>query len=257
MYYFASDMHLGLDTDNSLSRKREKLLVQWLDDIAHDAEAIFLVGDIFDFWFEYRKVVPKGFTRLLGKLSELTDRGIRIHFFTGNHDMWVYDYLCSECGLIIHERPEIFELAGKTIFVGHGDNLYASRPPVLERLMHKIFRSAMARRIFSALIHPNGAIRFGQWWSGKSRKAKNLTHVFQGENEYLVKYAREYLKCVEVDYFIFGHLHCVENYDLGNGKKLILLGEWISNPTYATMDKEGNIAIKQYRKAISEMASEV
>lgn len=247
MYYFASDMHLGLDTRLGSSREREALLVQWLDSVSADARAIFLVGDVFDFWFEYRRVVPKGFTRLLGKFSELTDRGIKIHFFTGNHDMWAYDYLRDECGLIIHDKPEVFELDGKMVFIGHGDNMYANRPPVLERIMHKLFRSKVARRLFASLVHPNMALRFGHWWSGKSRKAKSLTHIFTGEKEYLVQYAREYLKCVNVDYFIFGHLHCVEDYDLGEGKRLILLGEWISNPTYAVIGEDGSIGLKHYK----------
>jgi UDP-2,3-diacylglucosamine hydrolase len=247
MYYFASDMHLGLDARQGATIEREKLLVRWLDEVSADAEAIFLVGDVFDFWFEYRKVIPKGFTRLLGKLSELTDRGVQIHFFTGNHDMWTYDYLGQECGLTVHLQPEIFEIGGKTVFVGHGDNMYTKRPPVLEHTMHRLFRSPVARRLFSALVHPNGAIGFGHWWSGKSRKARSLTHVFTGENEYLVRYAREYMKCVDVDYFVFGHLHCREDYDLGGGKRLIVLGEWLANPSYAVMDGSGNIELKDYK----------
>lgn len=246
MYYFASDMHLGLDSKHGSSREREKILIKWLDEASAEASAIFLVGDVFDFWFEYKRVVPKGFTRLLGKLSELTDRGVEIHFFVGNHDMWAYDYLRSECGLILHDKPEIFELAGKKVFIGHGDNLYPERPPVMERIMHKMFRSKFLRRVFATLVHPNAAMRFGHWWSAKSRKAKSLTHVFTGENEYLVKYARKYLNCIDVDYFVFGHLHSMVDYDLGEGKRLIVLGEWIANPSYGVMNMEGKIELKYY-----------
>lgn len=248
MYYFASDMHLGLNSEHSSSRDRERLLIRWLDEVSADASAIFLVGDVFDFWFEYRRVVPKGFTRFLGKLSELTDRGVEIHFFAGNHDMWSYDYLHSECGVILHDKPEVFELSGKKVFIGHGDNLYPTRPPFMERMMQKMFRSGFMRRAFAATVHPNSAIRFGQWWSGKSRKAKSLTHVFTGENEYLVKYAREYLKCVDIDFFVFGHLHSKVDYDLGGGKRLFVLGEWISDPTYATLDPSGDLELRHYGK---------
>lgn len=248
MYYFASDMHLGLDSGFGItSREREKLLVKWLDEVSADAQAIFLVGDVFDFWFEYKRVIPKGFSRLLGKLSELTDRGVSIHFFSGNHDMWAYDYLSSECGLTLHDKPEVFDLNGKKVFIGHGDNMYPDRPPVMERIMHKGFRSKFMRRVFAALVHPNAALKFGHWWSGKSRKSKSLTHVFTGEKEYLVKYAREYLKCVDVDYFVFGHLHSLVDYDLGGGKRLIVLGEWISEPSFARMDGEGRIELKYYK----------
>lgn len=247
MYYFASDMHLGLDSPYGSSREREELLVKWLDEVSADAKAIFLVGDVFDFWFEYKRVVPKGFSRLLGKLSELTDRGTEIHFFAGNHDMWAYDYLHTECGLVLHDKPKVFDLSGKKVLVAHGDNMYTEHPPVMEHIMHKIFRSQAIRRIFAVLIHPDQAMRFGHWWSGKSRKAKNLTHRFAGEQEYLVKYARKYLETADADYFVFGHLHCAEDYDLGNGKHMIVLGEWISTPSYAVLDSSGNIRLKYYK----------
>ncbi len=247
MYYFASDMHFGLESPHGSSRERERLFIRWLDEVSADAQAIFLVGDVFDFWFEYRRVIPKGFSRLLGKLSELTDRGVEIHFFAGNHDMWTYDYLSTECGLIMHDGPEVFELSGKKVLVGHGDNMYVENPPALERLMHAGFRSGILRRLFSALVHPNQALRLGQWWSAGSRKAKSLTHDFGGEQEYLVKYARKYLETSDVDYFVFGHLHCAEDYDLGGGKRMIVLGEWIANPAYAVLDGQGCIELKYYR----------
>lgn len=245
MYYFASDIHLGLEY-RTPSREREKTLVRWLDEVSADARAIFLVGDVFDFWFEYKRVVPRGFTRLLGKLSELTDRGVEIHFFTGNHDMWVRDYLSAECGLTVHTKAEMFELHGKRVFVAHGDDLYLKKPLPI-KFMHWCFRSPFVRNAFVTLIPVNQTIRFGHWWSGKSRKSKCLSHDFGGEREYLVQYAREYLKTADADYFIFGHLHCSADYDLGGGRRLFVLGEWIVSPAYAVLAEDGEIEMRSYK----------
>ena len=245
MYYFASDMHLGLDYHGP-SRQREALLTRWLDEAAKDARAIFLVGDLFDFWFEYKRVVPKGHTRLLGKLSELTDRGIEVHFFAGNHDMWAFDYLRDECGVILHKGPEVFELAGKRVFIAHGDNMYLKTPFGI-RVMNLFFRSRFWQRAFATLAHPNQAIRLGRWWSGKSRKAKHISHDFCGEGEYLVQYAREFQKKEDIDYFVFGHLHCAVDFDMGGGSRAIFLGEWMVEPTYAALDSGGAMELKQYR----------
>lgn len=247
MYYFASDMHFGMETAHGSSRERERLFIRWLGEVSADAKAIFLVGDVFDFWFEYKRVIPKGFSRLLGKLSELTDRGIEIHFFPGNHDMWAYDYLSEECGLVLHHEPCLFELSGKKVFVGHGDNMYTYRPPLLEHWMQCLFRSPSIRRMFAATVHPDSALRFGQWWSGKSRKARSITHTFTGEEEYLVKYARKFMKDNDADYFVFGHLHCAENYDMGDGKRMVILGEWITNPSYAVLNDDGKIELRYYK----------
>ena len=246
MYYFASDMHLGLDHGGS-TREREKLLIRWLDTVAVDAEAIALVGDVFDFWFEWRRVIPKGFSRLLGKLSELTDRGVRIHFFTGNHDMWVYGYLHDECGVIVHQRPEVFDAYGKKVFVAHGDNLYLrGTKPLMLRIANSFFYSPFWRWAFTMFVHPDLAMRFGLWWSGKSRKSKAVQHRFEGEDEYLIKYAREYSRCVNVDYFIFGHLHTAVDYDMGDGRRALILGEWITRPTYAVFSRDGEIDLKTF-----------
>ena len=168
MYYFASDIHLGAG-DAATARAVERRFVAWLDDAARDAEAIFLVGDIFDFWFEYRRVVPKGFVRTLGKLAELTDRGVRVVFFTGNHDMWVGDYLARECGLEIHTAPQVMTLSGKKVFIAHGDNMKIDGQPML-KFLNRIFRSRTLKWLFSWGVHPDWALRFGHWWSGKSRK---------------------------------------------------------------------------------------
>lgn len=247
MYYFAADVHLGLDAATT-SAERERLLVGWLETVSADADAIFLVGDIFDFWFEYKRVVPRGFTRVLGKFSELTDRGVKIHFFVGNHDMWAYDYLHTECGLILHYKPEVFELCGKEVFIAHGDNMHI-RKPWMEKIMQSGFRSGWLRRLFAALIHPNLAIRFGRWWSEQSRKSHAKVHVFCGEKEYLVQFARAYknaITTVNVDYFVFGHIHCAHIYDMGKGSTAVFLGEWLYNPVYAVLDDKGEMELRYF-----------
>lgn len=248
MYYFASDMHLGLDY-HTPSAEREKLVVRWLDEVSADARAIFLVGDVFDFWFEWKRVIPKGFTRLLGKLSELTDKGVAIHFFTGNHDMWAYGYLQAECGVRIHAHPEIFTLYDKKLFVAHGDNLYLS-PPFAIRVMNHFFYSRLWRRAFGTLVHPDTAMRFGTWWSDKSRKTKSLSHGFAGEDEYLVRFARA--QDADIDYFIFGHLHCPSDYDMGNGQRAVILGEWLVDPTYAVLKPDGQMELRQFSTSSKE-----
>lgn len=225
---------------------RERVFVGWLDSVAADAKGIFLVGDIFDFWFEYKRVVPKGFVRLLGKLAELADRGVEIHFFPGNHDMWTGDYFSGEVGMITHAGPELVELYGKRVFVGHGDAMKVGRAPML-RLMNGFFRSRMARRIFSRIIHPDDFLRFGHWWSSGSRKSKEIKTGFRGEEEGLVRFAREYMAGGnEADYFVFGHIHCAEEYDLGGGTKMFFLGEWFQSPHYALLSPDGVMKLRSY-----------
>lgn len=245
MYYFASDMHLGLRTEKN-PIEREKRFVRWLDTVSADAKEIYLVGDVFDFWFEYYKVVPQGFTRTLGKIAELTDRGIKVHFFAGNHDLWIHKYLETECGMTLHKRPEMVSLAGKTILVAHGDNIRTQGQPML-RLMNSFFRSHVARELFTILIHPDLAMRFGHWWSSKSRKAKAIKIDFKGEDEFLVSYAREWLRAgVKIDYFVFGHIHCAADYKLSPSARALFLGEWIESPHYAVLDEQGNMTLKAF-----------
>lgn len=241
MYYFISDTHLGMLGEQG-DKSREKAVVEWLDSIAADAEAIFLLGDIFDFWFEYKRVVPKGFTRLLGKLSQLSDSGIRIHFFTGNHDMWTRDYLQQECGITVHTSPQTVTLTGKTLFLAHGDNMQIDGQPML-RLMNAVFRSRTVRWLFSHLLHPDAAMRFGQWWSSSSRKSKNIKEPFRGEDEPLVRYAKGMLLTRHIDYFVFGHIHCAEDFAVSADSRAIFLGEWIHSPAYAALDRDGNMTL--------------
>lgn len=242
MIYFASDIHLGGGGCRP-ARETERRFVAWLDRVAKDAEAVVLVGDVFDFWFEYREVVPKGFVRVLGRLAAMTDRGIRVVFFTGNHDMWIGDYLTRECGIEIHTTPEVMTLAGKRLFVAHGDNMNIENQPLL-KLLNATFRSRTLYRLFSWLIHPDWLMRFGHWWSGSSRKKHNAAGVFDiSLTEPLVDYARDYARTHEIDYFVFGHMHFPRDYN-EQGLRVLNLGCWEKNPAYAVLDDAGRISLQ-------------
>lgn len=242
MYYFASDVHLGLSVGSDPA-ERERLFVRWLSEVASDAEAIFLVGDIFDFWYEYRRVVPKGFTRLLGKLSELSDRGIPIHLFAGNHDMWAFRYLHDECGVTLHPGPyEIFELYGRKVLIGHGDVL--GPRPFAQRLLSRVFRSRWIQALYY-LIHPDLTTAFGQGWSHNNRTSRPIAHSFRGEEEPIVKFARAMLQRQPIDLFVCGHIHCTEYYPLGPHSAIAFLGEWIESPVYGVLTPDG-FQLKSY-----------
>lgn len=230
--YFASDVHLGLKYKQQGAQLIENRFISWLKSIEHDCEKLYLVGDIFDFWFEWRRVVPKGFTRLFGQLATMSDRGIEINIFAGNHDLWLSDYFRNELGAIVHLAPIAIELQGKTLFIGHGDNI--GRRPFLGRTLNTIFRSSTARRLFSRLVHPDLAMRFGLGWSSSNRHSRGeVSHIFAGEAEYLVKFARQ---SAPYDYFVFGHLHTPIIYPISATSDLVILGEWIVKPTYARME---------------------
>ena len=243
MYYFASDVHLGADGSDE-TRRRERRFVTWLDMAARDAEAIFLVGDIFDFWFEYVRVIPKGFVRTLGKLAEIADRGVRIYFFTGNHDMWCYDYF--ERGIKVFFSPQRMRLAGRNVLIAHGDNMNIDDKPLL-RLMNTIFRSKTARRIFSWTVHPDLALRFGHWWSGKSRKTHAAETLTRDSLGFLIDYARRYeAQHPDTDYIIFGHMHYACDY-CEEGLRVLFLGSWDeANPVYGVIDGEGEAELKTF-----------
>lgn len=232
--YFASDFHLGVPGQLS-SRERERQIVRWLDQIAVDAQAIYLVGDVWDFWFEYKTVVPKGTIRLLGKLAELRDADIPIHFFTGNHDMWMFRYLDDELGIPIHREPIIQEINGKTFFIGHGDGLGPGDHGY--KLIKKVFANRVCQWLFERL-HPNFGIGLANFWSQKSRAYNPEEVKFLGEeNEWLVAYANRKLDTITADYFVFGHRHLPIDYTLKNGKsRYINLGEWLNFNSYAVFD---------------------
>lgn len=234
--YFASDFHLGVDA-RCTSAERERQLVRWLDQASRDAEEIYLVGDVFDFWFEYGTVVPKGYVRLLGKLAELTDGGLPIHFFTGNHDMWMFRYFEEELGIPTYRQPIIREWNGKTFMIGHGDGLGPNDTGY--KMLKKIFANPLCQWLF-ARLHPNFGIGLANYWAGQSRKANPATPKFRGAGrEWLIAYAERKLETMDIDFFIFGHRHLPIDYVLNNGKsRYINLGEWKNFNSYAVWDGE-------------------
>lgn len=234
MIYFASDFHLGVDARLS-SDEREKLIVEWLESIRHDASEIYLVGDLFDFWFEYRTVIPKGYVRLIGKLAELRDAGIPIFFFTGNHDMWMFRYFEEELDIPIFRQPIEREIDGKKFLIGHGDGLGPGDHGY--KFIKKVFANKLCQRAFS-LLHPSLGIGLANYWSGKSRDSNRESSEFLGpEKEWLVQYCERKIESTPYDYFIFGHRHLPIDYTLSNGQsRYINLGEWLVNQSYARFD---------------------
>ncbi len=245
--YFASDFHLGINA-RLTSRERERQVVRWLDDVSKDAEAIYLVGDIFDYWFEYNKVIPKGYSRLLGKLSELRDGHMPIYFFTGNHDMWMFRYFSDEMGIPIYREPIIREINGKQFFIGHGDGLGPGDYGY--KFIKKVFANPLSQWLF-ARVHPNLGIKMMQFFSSKSREEQDpsVENTFLGaEKEWLIHFANEKLATdlPQIDYFIFGHRHLPIDWTLENGKsRYINLGEWLHSNTFAVFDTHG-LTLKTY-----------
>ncbi len=233
--YFTSDFHLGAP-DFQTSITREKKICQWLDDIKHDAERIFLLGDIFDFWFEHKYTVPKGFVRLLGKLAELSDAGIPIEIIVGNHDMWMKKYLSKELNITIHHhQPIIRNYHGKTFMLGHGDGL--GPKDYKYKMIKKIFRSPFCQWVF-AYLHPNLSFAIAHYFSKKSRIATGQSNeeYLGNDNEWLYTYCKEQLKKQSIDYFIFGHRHLPLHISLNTHSKYINLGDWIKYNTFAVFD---------------------
>ena len=232
--YFISDFHLGVPNDTD-SRKREDKIISWLNSIKHDAQILYLMGDVFDYWFEYKEVVPRGYVRLLGKLAELSDAGVEMHYFTGNHDMWVFDYLPKEIGLQIHRSPIQKEYNGKKFFLGHGDGLGPG--DFGYKFIKKVFANKLAQWLF-ARVHPNTGIGLMKFFSRKSRIATGTSDdVYLGDDkEWLMIYCREVLQKEHYDYFIFGHRHMPLDKQLNDQSRYINLGEWINHFTYAVFD---------------------
>lgn len=233
--YFASDVHLGAPLIRN-HQEHEKIFVAWLDQIKDSAREIYLLGDVFDFWFEYKKVVPRGYTRLLGKLAEITDNGIPVHFFTGNHDIWVFDYLPSETGVIVHREPLETTIDGKSFYLAHGDGLGGYDK--VFNLLKAFFTNKFAQWVF-AHIHPNWGIALASVWSKNSRE-KNLSQYgsqYLGDDkEWLVRYSHEVLQSRHFDFFIYGHRHIAMDKSISDNSRLIYLGDWISLFTYAVWD---------------------
>jgi len=241
--YFASDVHLGLPNYKE-SLVREKRLFVWLDTIKDDAKEIILLGDIFDFWFEYKRAIPRGFTRFLGKLCEITDFGIPVHFFTGNHDMWIFDYLPKETGIILHKEPIVKEYSGKKFFLAHGDGLGPGDKSY--KLLKKIFASRFSQWLF-ARFHPNIGIWIANTWSTHSRYSRE-TRPFEGEDkEWLILYSKKLLKSEDFDYIVYGHRHLPMDLQLNEKTRYINLGDWITNFTYAVFDGE-KMELKKFKE---------
>ncbi|MGH2644626.1 MAG: UDP-2,3-diacylglucosamine diphosphatase [Chitinophagaceae bacterium] len=232
--YFASDFHLGAP-DHNASLRRERFVVQWLQDAAKDAAHIFLVGDLFDFWFEYKKVIPKGYIRLLGKLAELTDKGIPVTVFIGNHDMWMNGYFEKELNIPVFHHPQTFLIGEKKFLIGHGDGLGPGDHRY--KLLKKILRGRFSRSLFAALP-PQWGIGLANSFSSRSR-IMTEENTFLGEDkEWLVQYSEEILQQEHFDYFIFGHRHLPLNIKVGDDSRYINLGDWIRYFTYGVFDGE-------------------
>ncbi|HRN93434.1 MAG: UDP-2,3-diacylglucosamine diphosphatase [Chitinophagales bacterium] len=233
--YFASDLHLGTP-DFASSKQREAVFIQWLKTVAVDADEIFLVGDIFDFWHEYETVVPKGFVRLQGKIAALCDSGIPVHIFTGNHDLWMHGYLERELGATVHYKPIEREWNGKKFFIGHGDGLGPDDKGY--KRMKKLFTNPLAQFAFRWL-HPDIGMKLGSYFSKKSRfgNGEIAEEKFLGEaREWLVQYCKRKLTNAHFDYFIFGHRHLPLQIQLNEKSTYINLGDWIHHNSYAVFD---------------------
>jgi UDP-2,3-diacylglucosamine hydrolase len=241
--YFLSDFHLGAP-NHAASLEREKLLVKFLDEIKHDAGEIFLVGDMFDFWYEYRQVVPKGFVRLLGKLAELSDLGIPMHFFVGNHDMWMRDYFPVELNIPVYYHPMEFERGGKTFLIGHGDGLGPGDHGY--KRLKKVFRNPVCKWLFGVLP-PVVGMGLANYLSRRSRAQTGTSEeTFLGpDKEWLIIYCNEVLQKKKVDFFVFGHRHLPIDFRLSSESRYINLGDWIRYFTYAVYDGS-SLELKSY-----------
>lgn len=232
--FFASDFHLGVPNHDA-SLEREKRIVKWLDAIKSEAHTIYLLGDIFDFWFEYKHAIPKGFIRLQGKLAELRDAGIPISFFTGNHDMWMFDYFPTELGIPIYRDPQILQVGDHKLLIGHGDGLGPGDSTY--KFLKQFFNSRICQWLF-ARLHPNLGIGIASYWSRKSRISNiKKEETFQGEDgEFLWIYCNEVERKVHHDYYIFGHRHLPLDLKISEQSRYINLGEWVHFNTYAVYD---------------------
>ena len=234
--YFASDFHLGVP-DAASSLAREKRIVAWLDSIKQDAHSIYLLGDIFDFWFEYKHAIPKGFIRLQGKLAELRDAGMPIYFFTGNHDMWLFDYFEKELGIVIYREPQLLEIKKKKLLIGHGDGLGPG--DTTYKILKKFFNSGVCQWLF-ARIHPNLGIAIAKYWSRQSRISNTkLEEKFSGEEkEFLFSHCKDLESKTHHDFYVFGHRHLPLDLKIKESSRYINLGEWVHFNTYAFFDGE-------------------
>jgi UDP-2,3-diacylglucosamine hydrolase len=249
--YFLSDFHLGVP-DHATSLAREKQISQFLEKIAVDAATIFIVGDLFDFWYEYRRVVPKGFVRILGTLASITDSGVPLYFFSGNHDMWMKGYFESELNIPVYHDPQVFDWNGKRFFIGHGDGLGPGDHRY--KFLKKVFRNPFCRWVFG-ILPPTLGMGIANYMSRSSRAVTGQTDDrFLGEDkEWLISYCKEILRKEHFDYFIFGHRHLPIDFSLNDDSRYINLGDWIRYCTYAEFDGV-QLSLKSY---LPEMESRI
>lgn len=248
--YFLSDVHLGSGYHKAMYDKQhphssndldaqhhiERKLCRWLDAVKHDAQAIYLLGDIFDYWFEYKNVIPRGFTRFLGKIGEITDLGIEVHFFIGNHDIWLTDYLENECGMIIHRSPLIEDISGKKFYLAHGDGLGDNSKSF--KIIRRVFHSKICRIPFAA-IHPRWTVGFAHAWSNHSRDTGEMPPYMGEDKEHLVLFAKEELKRMpDINFFVFGHRHIMLDLMISPSCRTVILGDWLSYFSYGVFDGE-------------------
>ncbi len=243
--YFASDFHLGIP-DHATSLERERRICRWLDEIKADAAQLYLVGDLFDTWFEYKNVVPRGFTRFMGKLAELSDAGLQIEAFTGNHDLWMLDYFGHELNIPVHHGPIIREFNGKKLYIAHGDGLGPGDTGY--KILKKVLRSPLSQWLYRR-VHPDTGVGMAGWFSRLGPKHADIPEKsFLGrDKEMLVQYALQYLQKEHIDYFVFGHRHIAIEYPLTDNSTYINLGDWIRYDSYAVFEGS-NLALKFYQK---------
>lgn len=246
--YFISDLHLGAAYFMN-PRDHERLVVRWLRSIAPTAGQLYLVGDIIDYWFEYRHVVPRGFTRFLGTLAEMADAGVEITWLIGNHDIWIFDYLPKEIGMRVIDGSTIEEIAGTRFFISHGDGL--GRQPLGFRIIRHVFRNRLAQRLFAS-IHPRWTVGFAYWWSAYNRKRHHLEPVRPAESgTVLVDWASDYNRThpeADIDWFVFGHFHQILNEPTADGRsRVMILGDWITHMSYAVFDGK-SLSIKRFNQ---------
>ncbi len=243
-YYFASDFHLGLGT-HAESLARERKICAWLDACQKDALAIFLLGDIFEFWFEYKYTAPRGFARLMGKIAEITDKGIPVYFFKGNHDMWTFGYLAEELGVHVVETDFLeLELFGKKCLIGHGDGY--GKGDYVYKILKKIFRNKLFQWVF-ARLHPNLSFYVAKISSKNSRKySQDKDKIFKPATELLLGYSQDTLAQKHIDYFIFGHRHLPLDLPLHGKSKYLNTGDWISYFSYVTLTENGEATLRYF-----------
>lgn len=231
--YFASDFHLGIPNHRE-SLKREKLIVRWLDEISKDAQAIFLVGDVFDFWFEYKQVIPKGFVRLLGKLAEIADQGIEIVVFSGNHDLWLKNYLIDEIGVQIYHESQSYQIGSHSFYIAHGDGLGPGDRKF--KFFKKTFKNPVCQWLFRWL-HPDIGVAMAKRWSNGSRLAQlDDPLTFHGESEWLMVHSKQVESISHHDYYVYGHRHIAGVHDMEGHAVYVNLGEWVTRSTYGVYD---------------------